>query len=453
MPLSVSPSITTEQPLTETLTEEQTEAWDYLRPRLKSEGTLSSLQGYAGTGKTYLTAAMAQHFITRNYDVRIAALTHQAKYVLQEHMPPEVVSNASISTIHSLLGLKLVPDGKGGQKLTNDKMRELDLPAKEKSVILVDEASMLGGNLWRYVDNASMKTPASWLFIGDPAQLPPVMEKESDALFQDGVKLTEIVRQARDNPIIETATAIREGYHWQDFARNKTTEDGEARGIFAVDNKNAILASAERIFGSEEYQENPYLARVLAARNRVVEDYNQQLKDRLFPDSPEWTEGMWGIVQTSWAPEDQVKAFTSELLHVDAAEKVTRPVAECMNFRAIRLPLWKLNTTSDSRSQVTVFTLAEEGQKKFDEELEDRKQYALENGGGRKWKPYYRLKETLCEMRYAYASTVHKAQGMSVETSFVDMSDIRTFPGGERVKQPLRYVAFTRAEERVGVLV
>jgi exodeoxyribonuclease-5 len=57
------------------------------------------------------------------------------------------------------------------------------------------------------MDILSFKVPV--LVLGDPAQLPPV---KGTGFFTDAtpdIMLTEIHRQARDNPIIDLATRVR----------------------------------------------------------------------------------------------------------------------------------------------------------------------------------------------------------------------------------------------------
>lgn len=71
----------------------------------------------------------------------------------------------------------------------------------------VDETSMVATDL--ATDLATFGKPI--LAIGDPGQLPPVAGKWGFNLDEPDVFLTEIHRQAADNPIIHLATMAREG--------------------------------------------------------------------------------------------------------------------------------------------------------------------------------------------------------------------------------------------------
>lgn len=453
-------------PIVEKFTEEQKAAYDRLAPRLfQQRGAMSSLLGYAGVGKTFMLGGIAQEAVRRGMEVRVTALTHQAKYILRKHLPTEVTRNARVDTIHSLLGLKLVPDGEGGRRLKNDKYQEPDIP--DEGVVIVDEASMLGKNdEWGYVENAALKSGANWLFVGDPAQLPPVKDEPSPALEQNGVRLEEIVRQAKDNPIIETATAIRNGEDWHDAASNKRVDtvsgDGQParnayEGIFGCTEQENWLESAATAFEDTGFDKNPYAVRILAGTNDMVDGYNSAMKERLWPDTDPWAEGMWTRVRSTWAPRiggnAKVKAHTSEMLKIEEVYKETRPISGVAGEPAVQLPVWRMQCSSAINGKLSVMSLAEEGQDDYEEEFERRLDLA-KSKGGYKWEAFHDLSNRFAELDYPWASTIHKAQGMSVTDVYLDMSDIRVnYYGDSDIKQSLRYVGVTRAEERVSVLL
>lgn len=161
------------------------------------------LFGYAGTGKTTL----ARHFAENvDGDVLFAAFTGKAAQVLRSK------GATTARTIHSLIyrprGEEEVSDEETG-KTSIAPMFSVNRqsPVAKASLIVIDECSMVDEQLGR--DLMSFGTPI--LVLGDPGQLPPVSgggfftEQEPDYL------LTDIHRQARDNPIIQLAMQIREG--------------------------------------------------------------------------------------------------------------------------------------------------------------------------------------------------------------------------------------------------
>src|SRR6202035_4167275 len=82
-----------------------------------------------------------------------------------------------------------------------------DAPASEAKLIVIDECSMVDAELGR--DLLSFRAPL--LVLGDPAQLPPV---QGGGFFTDAepdAMLTEVHRQAQDDPIVRLSMQVREG--------------------------------------------------------------------------------------------------------------------------------------------------------------------------------------------------------------------------------------------------
>src|SRR5690606_39903439 len=92
------------------LTPHQHEAMDMIYVRLQSGERFSTLQGYAGTGKTYLVGQLVRRLTREGRFVRMCAPTHKAAQVLQQTVAAGAVR---AQTIHAFLGLRLAPDRKG----------------------------------------------------------------------------------------------------------------------------------------------------------------------------------------------------------------------------------------------------------------------------------------------------------------------------------------------------
>lgn len=404
------------------------------------EEKVAGLRGYAGTGKTYLIGAFVDRALEKGYQVFITAPTHQAKEQVRRHvnmLDPKV----TCCTIHSLLGLKLKKDRQdGGYKLEHDPDSDSVPYGKNKTLIVVDEASMMGLELGGHSKRAIRKGKPSWLFVGDPAQLPPPDDEQSDLIDSKGHTMEKIVRQKEGNPIIEAANAVRNGQSWKPHVR---MENG--RGISTTTEPSVILESMDRQLMRGDYIDNPNVCRIVAARNDQVDLWNQLMKDKLFPHAEEWGMDMWAIAQESWTRNDSLEIKNSQIFRIEEANK------EHVIIDGVGLPVWEIKGDTNRGGSVQVKTLAKEGQEDYDRNLKMRLEDAKKNGGGA-WKSYYRLKEALCEIRHAFATTIHKSQGSTFETCYVDNRDLSSFPGGTDMRQRLRYVAFTRASDRVAIL-
>lgn len=171
-------------------------AWYRTRPT-----QFLTLGGYAGTGKTTLIAYLRQAL--RDFDdgatVAFCAYTGKATRVLMDRLKAQRVAlrGDSVSTIHSLIYSTEGGDGDTPRWVRKDKL--------EKSLIIVDEASMVDEQIWRDLLSFGVLV----LAVGDHGQLPPV-GSSFNLMANPAVRLERIFRQAEDSPIIEVATLARE---------------------------------------------------------------------------------------------------------------------------------------------------------------------------------------------------------------------------------------------------
>lgn len=173
--------------------------------------------GYAGSGKTTL----AMHF-AQNIDglVLFAAFTGKAALVMRKK------GCEGARTIHSLIYIA-DPDKNTGE-VTWKINRESIL--KDASLLIIDECSMVDEELAK--DLLSFGKPI--LVLGDPAQLPPVAGAGYFTEVKPDVMLTEIHRQAADNPIVYLATQVRNGVV-PDYG-----EYGESRVLQKISSTDAL---------------------------------------------------------------------------------------------------------------------------------------------------------------------------------------------------------------------
>jgi exodeoxyribonuclease V len=159
----------------------------------KGASQVFRLFGYAGTGKTTL----ARH-VANGVDGKVvfAAFTGKAALVMRRKGCP------GASTIHSLIYKP--PE-------TNEETPTFELwddaPASKARLIVIDECSMVDAELGR--DLLSFGTPL--LVLGDPAQLPPI---QGGGFFTAGAPdamLTEVHRQAFNDPIVRLSMEVRNG--------------------------------------------------------------------------------------------------------------------------------------------------------------------------------------------------------------------------------------------------
>ena len=208
------------------------------------------LFGYAGTGKTTL----AKHF-AEGIDgaVQFAAFTGKAAQVLRSK------GAKSARTLHSLIyrprGEETVADETSGTARVSPTFSlNRQSPVAKAKLVVVDECSMVDEALGR--DLMSFGTPI--LVLGDPAQLPPISGGGFFTEHEPDILLTEIHRQARDNPIIDLAMQVREGREIMhgDYGAAQVIGKGDV-------NQELVLAADQ----------------VLVGTNRTRRRYNQRLRE------------------------------------------------------------------------------------------------------------------------------------------------------------------------------
>ncbi len=164
------------------------------------------LSGYAGTGKTFLIDYVVReglHLVPGEEAVFVSPTGKAAA---------NLVKNGTVAgTVHSLIYMRdgdefdVDENGEiiGDQELHFIKREEIDASIR---LIIIDEASMVNEEILQDLLSFQVKC----LFSGDGAQLPPV-NGSCPLMARPDCTLTEIVRQAADNPIIRIATMAREG--------------------------------------------------------------------------------------------------------------------------------------------------------------------------------------------------------------------------------------------------
>lgn len=170
------------------------------------------ITGFAGTGKTTMLKAIASRF----GDPLVLAPTGKAALRVQE------ATGLEASTLHRWMY-------RPAERLVNGvNTGEVEYILKESQqiarpgngLVVVDEASMVGRDLWEHLWNVCQLMDLKVILVGDPFQLAPVeptKEKDEDSFSPltmidtpHRAHLSQITRQAFDNPILRASMMIRE---------------------------------------------------------------------------------------------------------------------------------------------------------------------------------------------------------------------------------------------------
>lgn len=251
------------------------------------------LFGYAGTGKTTL----AKHLAGDLRGVCYAAFTGKAALMMERN------GCAGASTIHGLI-YQVAERADGSVEFVWD----AESAAKNADLLVIDECSMVDEEIARDL----MRYGRPILVLGDPAQLPPVNGAGYFTDAQPDVMLTEIHRQAKDNPIIQLATATRLGNRLAlgEYGASRVIERGVLKG-------REVLAADQVLVGKNDTR------RTYNARMRLMAGFTEKLPepgDRLVclrNDKPTgiFNGGLFRVVERLELDRKQSRDFIKLLLH------------------------------------------------------------------------------------------------------------------------------------------
>ena len=418
------------------LNEEQRYAVGRMHSFINSNESFFVLNGPAGTGKTScVTALIAETSV----NVALTAPTNKATKVLRDLGNKFPEGKAETATIYSILGLRLDKSGEEVRVAGTGSNR-----AGRYAVIVVDEGFMVSRKLMRYIREAALEFDSKFIFMGDPYQLPPVKESMSEvSLLPNPVFLTKVMRH--DNQILSLATAIRTSIANSTPLPAIVSNYDDSGGVRRVNSKAFLRMALER-FSTQEYLDDPWSTKIVAYRNDTVKWYNSCVRRVLYgreADEVPFTVGERVVVCQPIICElgDEIMMTTDDEAEVLGIKEEFHPI-----FRGLLVHRLTL-LPDDSPELVTAYVLHESSTSAY----EKLKATLAENANkSNRWGDYWRLIESIHDVRPAHAITAHRAQGSTFLTSMVDADDILSNRNKNEAVRCL-YVAVTRASKLVGI--
>lgn len=467
------------------LTNHQNTALTKIKDFLESPGKhIFILKGYAGTGKTTLVKYLCDYLKEEDKKFLLAAPTGRAARILSRK------SGQTAHTVHSVI---YNPDLSFQEENEDEEKDRIYFPLKndefENTIMIVDEASMVGdkkeeesylnfgsGSLMadifdfmRIDENNGNKI----IFVGDPAQLPPVNDNLSPSLDREyllsnyllkseEVTLTEIIRQAKQSSIpnysLKLRTSLENGlfnefclapdrdvkqHHL--FDDLKFSEMDEDRIAVSFTNKRSLYYN-KRIrkeilgFQSDEIQNGEKL--LIIHNNRKYKLFNGDFVtvNEIFPASKEY---------------HLIKLRTGEEFKFEFIRAKIAFLNELNQYAEIEAKLLLNNLLSDERGlkikeQIALRILAErlEGfykpkrknyKNNFTEYKRALEKYLEKLGSSE----YFNA----LQIKFGYAVTCHKAQGGEWKDVIIDFNDFRSYTNEFFYRWA--YTAITRASDNL----
>lgn len=403
-----------------TLTEDQQNALDSFHQFLADPiERVFVLSGYSGCGKSTLVRILLDHLPNfmrtmklidpnaKQYEVALTATTNKAAENLAS------ITGHPAGTIHSFLELRVSTD----YRTNTTKLVARTPDQKEGYLLFIDEASYVDSQLLQYI---FMKTHNSKVvFIGDPAQLTPVKAQGTpvfDANFR-GAALTQVVRQAEGNPIVDLSTKFRNTVNTGEFF--SFTPDGHHIKWMPRDEFNQAI---EQEFSRPNWRYQD--SKILAWTNKCVIAYNQFVRN-LAKGDPHFQAGDYAICN-SFLTIGRASIKTDQLVQITAIDPEFEVHGVRGRYMLLDYAFQVFQPNSLAEKNARIKQARAEGHIGLVAEIEGQ------------W----------ADLRAAYACTINKAQGSTFDMVFIDLDDIRRCNSGDQIARML-YVAVSRARNHV----
>jgi GTPase SAR1 family protein len=389
-----------------------------------------NISGPGGVGKTFLMGKLIDEILPRYFDtcklmgippeydsVVMTATTNQAAEVLG------LSTGRPTETVHSFFNLTVKDDFKTGESILT---KTRNWVVHERKIIFVDEASMVDSKLRKYILEGTHN--CKLVYVGDHCQLAPVKETLSP-VYRNGLPifvLTEPMRNSKQPALMALCQQLRD-----------TVETGVFNPIQVVPgvidwlDNHQIQAELANTFLRQTLD-----ARILAYTNPQVVGFNDYIRDlRQLPD--EYSVGEMLISNS--AVQLSMTSRLSIQEEVEIVEQAPLTIMEKIAAGGVELEVRETKLRTRLGSVVSV---------KLPVNREHFAQLVKYFQQAKNWERYFHLKNTYPDLRQRDAATVHKAQGSTVETVYIDVGNLSTCHQPNTAAR-LLYVAATRARSRI----
>jgi len=416
------------------------------------------ITGAAGTGKTTGLATLVDYCKAKDIAYTVCAYTHKACGVLRSKLP----ADAKVQTLHKYLK-KRPGVNTEATKAANVEINMKMGDSEKIQLLFIDEYSMIGDK--DFTDISAMQgeddTGAPLLkviWIGDKHQLPPV--KDVQAVRPYGkyqVLLTTIHRQSNDNPLLDTlAMLVR-------FIEGEKVQQLKPNAAF-IRGQNIVSA----------YLNNPSEDKViLAYTNKKVQELNWDIAGKTGPDyedpvfsptnkqSYKFLDDLERVafIQSPYEPTKMLDMYdkwnTLSLLrsmpdvryaNVEDEDGTEYTYAYVFGHYEYKLIAEELKAAAAASNAI----ISKEFGAKPAQWAKDNYGHPLERQRAKAWREFLAFNEWVICLDFPHAQTVHKSQGSTYETVFVDTQDLGLAAEMDySMYLRLMYVALSRASKCV----
>jgi exodeoxyribonuclease-5 len=459
----------------------QTAAIDAMKNWYSTASKSFMLQGRGGTGKTTVISVLLKELGLKPSEVAFAAPTNKAKKVLKKANSGTDYAGNEYFTVAQLLGIKESTKEPG----TFEKDDFATLPTIPK-LLIIDEASMLHSDNYESLMSRIAMEGGKIVFMGDHAQLPPVKDSKApikSVVFDrtvDSSTLTELMRQAKDSPIINftnkliNLVMLVEGNlsagKRLEVVKNRVqgeVTDGTLHHKFDYDKNEGVIVTDEafeRILPSfiNDYKQNPETTKYIHFNNHTHEDTRSKtasIRKQLYGDKALTEEFIVGEPLVLNAPYMEDALSDDGLL--DNGEEFTvvssRISKEYVIYKVGKNPIKSgdpiemhiIEATNTINGSTHTFRKPVGGVKNKEAILNAEEAHHPDKPG----RAYQLLTSLAFNLGHGYVINTHKSQGSTYDNVYMDLGNIAGQPysqGNDMIKS--MYVAASRPRKKLVVI-
>ena len=396
------------------------------------------ITGKAGTGKTTLVKFLIEKLkleTQHRYKYSVcSAPTNKAVKVLRDKIGMDFDRNR-FCTIHSALRLKRDIDPASGVVSFKPDSYNNSIPLEKVSLLIIDEASMVNKEILSYIEKNTKDIKV--IFIGDEGQLPTVGEPFSPVFHAEYpiLELTEIIRQAEDNPIIYLSRNLS-------YIRNRVSNRTDIGGYIFSNDFGSVISTLAAINGSDKLK-------YLAWTNQDIDYVNKKVREAIYGTPAKIEIGESLIFNTPYKDfftNDEVKVRKLSIEEgTFTAYKKHNPHYSVDNFNT---PQYLENTRKLKYYVVNdnIRILHESSEGMFTDMKKDMRKKCIEKLVN--WRDFYEFVEQFADVKYNHAISIHKSQGSTYNQVIINIKNCMLNKDIDE-REKLLYTAITRAKELV----
>lgn len=478
---------------------QQTEAIEKMLLFLRSRGRDSMffcLEGFPGTGKTTIIRHILEyHSDKMRYEKSaiVTAPTHKAKKQIS------MQTGFEAKTLQSILGLAPNID------VENFNVNRPEFAVVNKpgiafySLIVIDECSMISKDLLKMIMDQAISSSTKIIFMGDRDQLPPINEEISQVFITKTISeenrymLTHIERQGTTNPAILLLDTMRKNmsspFDLFEHKQNLINLDGKALGYTFLNDLHTFGSALLNHFLSKHFVKDATYVKMLCYTNNRVGYWNRAIRQSIISnrrremdlaaqfESVHWNfllpgeilmgyqtykDGLTNSAEYIATIKDHVE---EELEFGDASDRglVNQLIEQSGPTSSVKVYVYKVSLQNIDTDETIECSIIDPDPKNIQKFLVAWKWYHDQGKYKRRWPFYYAWKEQYLimvdivnnkgdlvlrkDLDYSYAITIHKSQGSTFNSVFIDETDI-DMNNNASERNRLKYVAFSRLSNK-----